>query len=518
MKNFLIKLALGFAFISVMACEKSAQPGTSVKDEMNTENAFKEFSIILSKAVCNEPELRSFLKEEALKQFDCDYDVFYPYVKHEFINGRETLGEILSKYDAKGIMPEIEKTVPKLTILVPDWSWVDKNCFSVNTWDTTNPLTFVAYDFADGSHQIVYDGEIGDVLPSGGFLDIPVLVIKSNERIKEDPEVKGGSLGFSFIDDCFDNSMNPETKVVYDREFEINLGSSGDKSDWISKMRINSAVSSCCSKVKNIPGAAQRDYIYYGMCEDKPSGYVNNKMYETIFRYKLDPESKYYFEEGDFPTYCRTDKKETNENMTNNQLKTFNWSEGKIEIRFTVNAGFATPNVAFDKPSFREAFDIVKAVENKHYNFFGAYTSHYYFIRQNCLDSKWIYPNKTLFTWDVATVPTSYTIQIHEVDDGVSKTDSKSADWQYSNNFTRNSEAGASIELLTLKTSFGISSSLTVGGSSTSSVTYTNNDDNLGSFAVQYINEIVAQESEGGVRLNYYDTDHIKVCIVPTLK
>ena len=76
MKNFLIKLALGFAFISVMACEKSAQPGTSVKDEMNTENAFKEFSIILSKAVCNEPELRSFLKEEALKQFDCDYDVF----------------------------------------------------------------------------------------------------------------------------------------------------------------------------------------------------------------------------------------------------------------------------------------------------------------------------------------------------------------------------------------------------------------------------------------------------------
>lgn len=44
-------------------------------------NSIELFSKILSKAVTNDSNLRSFLKDEAMNQFDKDYDVFYPLVK-----------------------------------------------------------------------------------------------------------------------------------------------------------------------------------------------------------------------------------------------------------------------------------------------------------------------------------------------------------------------------------------------------------------------------------------------------
>ena len=53
-------------------------------------NAQKEFAIILSKALCSDPDMRSFVKQEALQRFDNDYDVFYPKVKDELINEKET--------------------------------------------------------------------------------------------------------------------------------------------------------------------------------------------------------------------------------------------------------------------------------------------------------------------------------------------------------------------------------------------------------------------------------------------
>lgn len=48
---------------------------------LTVEEAQQQFAEILSKAVYNHAELRAFLKAQALKQFDNDYDVFYPLVK-----------------------------------------------------------------------------------------------------------------------------------------------------------------------------------------------------------------------------------------------------------------------------------------------------------------------------------------------------------------------------------------------------------------------------------------------------
>lgn len=45
------------------------------------ESALNNFAITLSKAVCSHQEVREFLRSEALKRFDKDYDVLYQLVK-----------------------------------------------------------------------------------------------------------------------------------------------------------------------------------------------------------------------------------------------------------------------------------------------------------------------------------------------------------------------------------------------------------------------------------------------------
>lgn len=53
--------------------------------ELTATEAQSKFARILSKAVSGSVEVRRFLKDEALKQFDNDYDVFYPYVKNKVV-------------------------------------------------------------------------------------------------------------------------------------------------------------------------------------------------------------------------------------------------------------------------------------------------------------------------------------------------------------------------------------------------------------------------------------------------
>lgn len=80
MKQFFYAvLLLGFLAVS---CTKEDLVAPSDNSSQLSENeGLKDFAVILSRAVKNEPQLRDFLKEEALLEFDNDYDVFYPWTK-----------------------------------------------------------------------------------------------------------------------------------------------------------------------------------------------------------------------------------------------------------------------------------------------------------------------------------------------------------------------------------------------------------------------------------------------------
>lgn len=84
MKQFFYAvLLLGFLAVS---CTKEDLVAPSDNSSQLSENeGLKDFAVILSRAVKNEPQLRDFLKEEALLEFDNDYDVGNAYCSFSFI-------------------------------------------------------------------------------------------------------------------------------------------------------------------------------------------------------------------------------------------------------------------------------------------------------------------------------------------------------------------------------------------------------------------------------------------------
>lgn len=76
-----------------------------------------KFAKILAKALENK-EVRNFVKKEALKMFDNDYDVLYHANKNKVVNGTDSFSSILSKSNnlKEGELDKIVNVLPKLNI------------------------------------------------------------------------------------------------------------------------------------------------------------------------------------------------------------------------------------------------------------------------------------------------------------------------------------------------------------------------------------------------------------------
>ncbi len=91
-KIFFAFLCLVALMCSLSSCESNDSMGeeVAVKNSVNEStlseaDAQKAFAKVLSVAVAKDGTLRSFLKNEAVRQYDKDYDVFYPFVKDKIV-------------------------------------------------------------------------------------------------------------------------------------------------------------------------------------------------------------------------------------------------------------------------------------------------------------------------------------------------------------------------------------------------------------------------------------------------
>lgn len=105
--------------------------------ELTTADAQTRFAKLLSKAASSSIEVRQFLKAEAIKQFDNDYDVFYPMIKDKIVIDGKSFRDILLSYcKAPEELTEIEQSQLLLDILIPDltlfWN------FNAEKWDATD--------------------------------------------------------------------------------------------------------------------------------------------------------------------------------------------------------------------------------------------------------------------------------------------------------------------------------------------------------------------------------------------
>ncbi|QIK54513.1 hypothetical protein G7051_09245 [Dysgonomonas sp. HDW5B] len=105
----------------------------TVKKDVNLDLK-KKISIALAKVLAENQDVRSLIKNEALKKINYDYDVLYQLIKDEKLDDGSTLESNLLKYIEASELASINKQIPTLTIFVPD---LGNDVFSAELWDIT---------------------------------------------------------------------------------------------------------------------------------------------------------------------------------------------------------------------------------------------------------------------------------------------------------------------------------------------------------------------------------------------
>lgn len=167
--------------VTIASCTKTEITDVCCSSDSVLENnvSLKNFASVLSKAVYENKELRLFIKEQALEQFDKDYDVFYPFVKNEIVADGKTFRDIILQYSTPSELGQIEQKYPMLNILVPDWAWI--GCFSINSWDATLNDVCVGYDTQEKEKPLFFNGEEIGQLPELSLPTFATLIVKNKE-------------------------------------------------------------------------------------------------------------------------------------------------------------------------------------------------------------------------------------------------------------------------------------------------------------------------------------------------
>ena len=508
-------------FFIVTACQdKIDQLNEEKQPLMDLTVCEDSFAQVLSQAVANSADLRAFIKKEALSQFDKDYDVFYPWIKNRTVSGEKTFRDLLLQYMDEKKLSEIEKSLPLLTIYVPDYSWI--GAFCPEKWDVSDNTVSVAVK-REGKLRMYSNGMVEGELNGDEFAGFPLLIIKNNERLRSIPGTRSEEYDYEFVDDAFDGREQPEPRVqsifYYDQLCHIS-----QPNNTVSTSELNSDVLGAYNEFLGQNNRYHRDYIYFGMTNTVDSGYLNTYIREYLYKFRFKTaqngalydattESDPYYPDG----YMPTSYTQKGDSLSLDQLRALDFQlEGNLEMRFHViygssSGGVSTNTIACSVP-FRDLFAYDKVlVEYKHETWFTR-KKWIYRLDENCLVPKWCTLNIALpipgDIWNIGSGSTSITIRVEEFDSGEVSSNTVTKTYTFSTNCTTTNEGQ------TYKTSYGIQNSQSISSSTT--YTRTNSTDFLGEVVMNYVDPVILMRT--GVsryKMMTYDTGSVIMMIIP---
>ncbi len=532
MKTSFKLICYAFVAMSVMSCAKNElneaeSSGITIMDE---ESAKIEFAKILSKAVANEESLRVFIKNTAEKRFDLDYDVFYPFVKDQEVSDGRTFREILLSYcDDATLLKKIEDQLPTLNILVPDWQWL--GCFSIKEWNTSDKSIAVGYDTKAFERPIYADGELVGTIPEDALPGFPTIIVKCNERMRVvAPATKAEEIKYDFVDDAFDASKYPETRVPHEY-YDVTIDGIPDVSNFVPASKLNSYVIGAYNEFNGNPYAAHRDYIYYGMTNDKTTGRLNNRINEVISRIRFD---RFYgikgiHEEDDLKDLdMKYEYKENGAWSSAEDLRKHFYAEGSIELNFTFVTAYpdGTSTTTSSKKSFNfgDLFAISHAdLDFRHKTWF-CRDWFVYTIKEEYVYPKWCDVNYVLPKWDIGTQSSEIKIYVEEFDEGKLYEKTYVDTFKKLTNFTVNGEISGGINVesggnANIKVGLGGGNTKEKSVSTEYKISYTDTSDLFGSIMLNYCDPVLLSKTTkngvSGYMVKTYEIGNLTMMIIP---
>lgn len=422
-RNLLASLAALCLLVScsddgVLPNSVSLTSGASVSysEEETTEESLTSFARILSTASFERKDLRVFLKEEALKKFDKNYDILYLAVKDEMV-GDKTFRQILASYSSENTIDSIEANVPLLNIYLTRTAFLDIYPEELDVDDKFTPIAVSVKD----SVEFFCGGKKEFCLSKGEVPDCHVFVVGENSRVV----VKGAnagnkslsSRGFEFIDEAFDGTVSEEAAL---KSVEVSSSNIGQRA-LDSYRYFYSDGNDVHQK------GLQRDYIYHGLTPQNTKGKLVNSVSEYIGTIRVPIAAMYSFADdrttdGTYadPYILTTEVDKKGAGLGYEELMNKVWAKGAFNFMFEVITSNQTiAGVTYVSLTPDDLWTMSYTHTRKHKTWFHR-SRHTYVINVDKFESKDVILKKpvNMGKWNIAQESIYRYVKIKEFDKG----------------------------------------------------------------------------------------------------
>jgi hypothetical protein len=482
----------------------------SNNEVVDTEKHLVEFAKVLSKAVHERKDVREFLKNEALKQFDRNYNVLYYLVSDEVIGG-ESFRDILISYSSEEVVRKIEKNVPLLNILIPEIHFFGVFPEELDTDDDETPVAVIR----ELVNTLYFNGDAELDLEKDIIPDFHVFVINQNKHvtIPQNSLKSGGVKSVEFKSPNFDGS-----KV---NSYNYNLKSSTDRVDVLGERAIQSWNHFYANDGSVNQKAFQRDYIYYGLTPNNRTGSFNHSINEYISYFEVCPSTYQRFVDSTDPDHRNGDgwRTETRPETDLNVIYDRIWGQNYFVFRFDIVKSTSSSKIS------RYVSIKPKDLWNFTYRTWQARKAswrkraHYaHAVDVSSMTAKQVYlkdlgKEGVMGSWNLSNEAFTRTIHLYEEDISVQHSVTETYKTNRSQDATVNGNSKSNIGTSTneISSSYNEKNSVEVTRSVTR--TWFEGDDSLGSFELYFYTPVINSRSGNNYEIYTMNNDGIKIGI-----
>lgn len=479
------------------------------------------FAQVLSQAVADRQDVREFLKCEALKKFDKNYDVLYLAVKDELVGG-DTFCDILNAYSTVGDMEELSADFPLLNVYLTRTPFLG---VYPEEYDVTDAETPVAVPMSDSTRLLV-GGKVVDCIAKGLMPGFHVFVVGENTRVVVDSDGCNKSLDgqrFRFKSPAFDGS-------VPDVEHSLKSVATTRQIVGARALKAYEYFHKDDNSVNQI--GLQRDYLYHGLTPTKTQGALVRSVSEYLGFVRINPNAYYVMSDDITSSNAYADPyiqrlsltKSGSGKWTEAELIERVWTRGAFNLKFEVITSTQdVANVIYVPLTPDQIWTLEYDCSRRHPTKF-RHTKYYYTIRPERFKAKDVFFANPidLGKWNVAEEALYRYIRICEEDKGKEYEVKTTYDMTKANSSNFSGDVKLALGLgKVANVSGGVSTSNTSSNSVTTSKTitekWTEGADDLGKVKLYYYDPVIDKVEGAGsssVSMHTYNTGSVEFGLV----